>query len=545
MIPPTYPEEYLDIDFLSDILFDYTYGLESSPGKCYELEQIDKKNIHIDDIKLILDRQKQKQLVNNVLNANVKWLWRKKNLYVFKRQMNVYSTNIQLKLMTESEQSSLKSSENMNSLVTWLLSDLVVTKKTKGILLNLMNFDVGLDLLEDFLDNFPEVYADFSNIPDKKSKLINITVTEHFFNMDILSEIINTLTYKQIKSIIFQVAHVLALGQKTYPGFRKNNLTTDTVMIYSKKPKTNEYKIDSQTIKMSDEGCEVKLGFFSESYIPSYAENDGISDSKKILDNTYDLLMFLNDLVAKVVDQDIKENIKKISENIEKMSKNIILSNIIMNPSFYNTNNQKGGKNRTIKGIRYLSNSDSIFLKSESRNIQDLPDSLSSLDSVSSGGGDKYKYDAKNDFDAPMSNQQMPMGMSMGMPNQHMPMGMGMPNQHMPMGMGMPNHHMSMGMGMPMSGLPQINPMTMGMGMGMGTRPVYGNDSMDMPMPMGSSNAQITNDQLVKLGVMPPASAFETTGNLPNSHYSQIGGSTNSREQFIDLNGGNKSNFFF
>lgn len=543
MISQTYPDEYLDIDFLSEILFDYTYGSDSSSSRCYELDQIDRKNIKIDDIKLIPDKQKQKQLINNVLNANVTWLWRKKNLYMFKRQMNVYSTNIQLKLITESEQSSLKSSENINSLVTWLLSDLVVTKKTKGILLNLMSFDVSLDLLVDFIDNFPEVYADFVDIPDKKSKLINITVMEHFFKTDILSEIVNDLTWQQIESIIFQVAHVLSLVQKSFPGFRKNNLTLDTIMLYNKKPKSNIYKIGDQSITMSDEGYEVKLGFFSDTYIPEYVENDGIPDSKKTLDNTYDLLMFLNDLVAKVQDKDIKDNIKNIYENIEKNSKNIILSNIIMNTSFLSINKQKGGKdktakNRTIKGVRYLSNSDSVFLKSESRNIQDLPDSLSSLDSAEAKGSNKYKFDEKIDM-----NQMNQMNQMQQMNQIQQIQGMGNMGMPMPMGsMGLPQVN-PMGMGMSMAGLPQVNPMAMG------ARSMYGNESMngDMAGLSMGSNAQVTNDQLVKLGIMAPATAM---ANLPRSAadtmntYSQMGGS-NSSEQYIDINGTKKSDFFF
>lgn len=100
-------------------------------------------------------------------------------------------------------QQNLKSNENMNSLVTWLLSDLVISKQTKCILLNLINFDVTLDLLSDFIDNYQEVNADFSNINDKKNKLINVTVTEHFFKTELLSEIINSLSWNELKSIIF------------------------------------------------------------------------------------------------------------------------------------------------------------------------------------------------------------------------------------------------------------------------------------------------------------------------------------------------------
>lgn len=511
MISPTYPEEYLDIDFLAGILFDYNYNSSSESSRCYELDPLDPKNITIEDIKLIPDKSKQKQLVNSIFNANIKWQWRKKNIYMFKRQADVYSMNVQLQLVNDMEtQSSLTSPENMNSLVTWLLSDLVVTKKTKGILLNIMNLDVGLDLLMDFLDNYPEIYSDFKDIQDKKNKMVNVTVSEHFFKTDLLSEIASGLTWEQLKSIIFQVAHVLALAQQAYPGFRKNNLTCDTVLLYSKKPKLNVYSVGKDQVKMSDEGYEVKLGFFSDSYIPKFAENDGLTGSKKELDPMYDLLMFLNDLEKIVSNSSCKENIRAIIANIQNNSKNIILSNIIMNPSFFNI--QKGGektsKSRTIKGTRYLSNADSVFLKSNSRDTgADLPDSLSSLDSVESP---KYS----------MGSMPMPMQMPMQMDQ----MAMGQMGQ-MPMQMDQ----------MAMTSMGQM-PMQMPIAPAM-------QGSFGAPMgQMGSmAQNQISNEQLVKLGIMAPMGGMgglaKTSADL---RMGQMGGATTS--EYIDIA---KPNFFF
>jgi hypothetical protein len=416
MISETYPEEFLDIDFLSNLLFDYIYTNEKDQNKCYSLTPIKKEDLLIENIKLIGDRVKQKQLINNVFNAKLVWLWRKNNLYTFKRQMDVYSTNVQIKLVNNLDsQQNINSSENINSLVTWLLSDLVILKKTKCILLNLMNFDVTLDLLSDFIDNYPEVNADFIDINDKKNKIVNVTVMEHFFKTELLSEIINSLSWNEIKSIIFQIAHVLALIQETYPGFRKNNLTLDTVFLYHKKPKQNDYIIGDKKIILSDQGYEVKLGFFSESYIPGYAENEDLIEDKQKLDNTYDILMFLDDLSDKVKDNEIKKHINVIIKNIQKNDKNIILSNIIMNHNFLDI--QKGGKksSRTIKGIRYISNNnqDSIFLKSKSKDDNlDLPDSLSSLNSSENN----YKFSEEEEYTKPKAYNMQSSQQMMGMP---------------------------------------------------------------------------------------------------------------------------------
>ena len=494
MIQETYPEEYLDIDFLSNIIFEYLYNNSTD---CYEIEKIDTKNINISDIKLILDKKRQKKLVNNIFNTNVRWLWRKRDSYMFKREVGIFSSNIELKIIQENdEEIDLKSPLNMNSLITFLLSELVITKKTTGILMNLMTVVINLDLLIDFINNYDEISSDFLELKNINSKLINVTISEHFFKTRILSEIISILTWDQLKSIIIQVAHTIAIIQIEYPGFRKNNLSIDTVFLYLKKPKNNSYRINSDEFVINDEGYEVKISVFNDAYIPIIADNNGISDSKKVLDNTYDILHFLEDILSQVtnnpnITDDIKKNIKSIISNIKKYDKNILLSNIIMTESFFNTNQNGGTKNksRVIKGIRYLSNSD-IFLKSENRNISSLPDSLSSLDS---------------DFEKKYSDNNK--SISMINPSMQMPI-----NYSMPMNSGMP---INPGMPMPM------NP--------------------GMPMP----NTQITNDQLVKLGIMPPmnsSSMSKTSADLSlRPQFNMQGG--NNQDIYIDI--ANPDNFFF
>jgi hypothetical protein len=524
MISETYPEEYLDIDFLSNVLFNNLYNHENDSKKCYEMQPIDTKNISILDIKLLLEKQRQKKLVNNIFNTKINWLWRKNNKYMFKRSMDVYSTNIQLQIIQKNdEQVNLKSINNIHSLITWLLSDLVIMRKTKGILLNLMTVDIDFDLLEEFIDNFQEIAPDFLQIQNKKDKVINVVISEHFFKTELLNNIILDLTWNQLKSIIFQVAHTLAIIQSTYNGFRHNNLLLDSIFLYIKKPKFNTYVLNDQQIQMNDEGFEVKITSFEKSFIPNIAENDDISNINKELNNTYDILYFLEEIANKVKD-DFKENIKFIIKNIKKNDKNILLSNIIMTDNFLNI--QKGGdkksKSRIIKGVRYLSNSD-VFVKSENRTINELPDSLSS----DSDQSEKYKFsDESSTRNIKKSNFSMnPMGMAMN------PMGM-------PMSSGMPMNPM----GMPMSSGMSMNPMGMPMSSGMSINPM---NSMGMPMNMASmsnfaGDPSLSNDQLMKLGMIPPnvnSGLAKTSADIGN--FKQMGGND---DMYIDIA---HPNFFF
>ena len=507
MISETYPEEYLDIDFLAKILFDFVYTSESK--QCNEITPLDYTKISIFDIKLSLDKARQKKLVNNIFNTKLEWLWRKRSNFLFKRPMNIYSTNVYLKIINKDDDHfDLNSNINMNSLITYLFSDLVISGKTKGILLNMMNVDIEFELLEEFYSNNSEIANDFSEIQNKKDKVINITIFEHFFKMEILSKIILDLTWDQLKSIIFQVAHTLGVIQETFNGYKHNNLFATELFIYIKKPKINTYKLGSKEIEMNDEGFEIKLGSFSKSYIPKIANNNGITEANKELNNISDLLNFLDDIHKRLEDNIKKKKIENIINNIKKNDKNILLSNIIMTNSFLNTQNGgKKSKERKITGVRYLSNSD-IFLKSNNK-FDDLPDSLDSFsdDSVKSKS-DRYKFSEELSV---KSNIKSNMGMPANMyPNMGMPANM-YPN------MGMPANSMYPNMGMPANGM-------------------YPNVAMDMNqmgMPVnGISNQNVTNNDLVKLGIMPPVMGSTLLKT------SQMGG---SNDQYINL----KNNFFF
>ena len=331
MISETYPEDYLDINFLIKIFFDYIYL-----NKCYKIEDIDYNKINISDIKLVLDKPRQKKLINNIFNRKIEWLRTNAGTITLKRPMDMYSTGLYLKIIKKDDDLyNLKSSVNMNAYVTWLLSELVITRKTKGILLNIMNVDIEFELLEDFYSNIPEISSDFVDAPNKKDKVINITIFEHFFKTETLNKIIMNLKWNELKAIIFQVAHTLAVIQDKYNGFRHNLLFTYTLGLYIKKPKINTYILDSKEIKMSDEGYQVKIRAFSKSYIPKIAENNDIMDVNKELNNIIDLVNFLED-AKKQVSDNIKKNIEILINNIQKYDKNILLSKIIMNKDFLN-----------------------------------------------------------------------------------------------------------------------------------------------------------------------------------------------------------------
>ena len=536
MINETYPEEYLDINFLSNILFDYVYNPKTE--RCYNIEKINLENINISDIKLQLDTMRQKQIINNILNTDITFLYRNQNKYVYKYNQKIYSINIELQLYLNNDLDNLKSSENMNSLMTYILSDLVVNKLTKNILLNLMCIDINLNLLDIFLSKNQEL-SELNENSDKKNKIIKITISEHFFKMDNLDLIVNDLSDKQINSIIYQLMFLLSLIQTNYPGFRHNLLKISAIKIYYKNPKITNYNIgNNNIINMNNEGIEIKLTNFNESLIIGKIDNDDIELDKKEINNTYDILIFLKDLENKITKKNIKNNIKKIINYINNFDKNILFSNIIMNKNFKIQDGGKKHKNRTITGYRYLNEhvEDVIY-----REKKELPDSLSSESFVD----DKYKFNEELDSEKIIKNPIKNISMQ-GMPMYNMP-GMNMPGMNMP-GMNMSGMNMP-GMNMPGMNMPGMNIPGMNMpGMNM--------PGMNMPMtaPMQNMGKIPSHDQLTQLGVLPPSmsslpmTSAQAGGNknkyidLKNTSLNLKGGkdAEYTESQYIDIN-----NFFF
>jgi hypothetical protein len=366
MIDATYPDIFLDINFLSKTLFNIIFNINN---KCYSPNKIDINNITLNDIKLQLINDKQKQIVNNIFSNKIKFLYRNKNKYIFKLQDNVYSSDIEIYIYnSEDDLNNLNSSENMNSLMTYILSELVIKNINRNILLNIACIDVNLKLLNELINNYPDL-SDLKEI--NKHKTVRITISEHFFKLKNLDYVINKLTDNQIISVIKQVYYTLVQIQQVYPTFRHNMLNLTSIKLYYKKESTIIYVINNKKIKVNNYGVEVKITNFENSIICNVIDNIDIENNNKNVNYTYDIIYFLTDINKHIKNQNIYSEIINLIKLIKKNNKNILLSNIIMNNIFNNT--QNGGKNnvksRSITGFRYINNI---------KNKIDLPDSLSS-----------------------------------------------------------------------------------------------------------------------------------------------------------------------
>ena len=166
----SYPDKYLDVDFLTNSLYNFLY---TETNREY-LADTNYKNIDINDIKLSLLEDRQKTVINNIFNNKIKFSYKKQTKYVFKYSTDIHACNVTLQMYTDSEVKSLSSHENANSLITWILSELVVKGMTNGILLNIMTIDLNSTLLDKLIDKYPQM-CDI-NAQNDDSKIIKCTI---------------------------------------------------------------------------------------------------------------------------------------------------------------------------------------------------------------------------------------------------------------------------------------------------------------------------------------------------------------------------------
>lgn len=235
-------DENFDIGKLAHILCYFLYNKNNT----YTIHTSDQSDFTV----LSPNIKEQELLINQLFNTDIKFLYRNGDNYVFKSEKS-----IDVKLTTNIN--------NNNAFITYKLSDLVLHGKTKGILLNILNFRLTIGTLRPFIVTQPVL----SSWLDKKdSDIILCTVSEHFFKKKVLREVMHEIDKK---NIVRQVQDTMNAICKVYPNFKHNNLTVDTVHVYYKKDGSYEAKITGfDFAKLNDKGNKRKdMDIFKESFI--------------------------------------------------------------------------------------------------------------------------------------------------------------------------------------------------------------------------------------------------------------------------------------
>ena len=327
-----------NIDNRAELIYDYMYNHNE---KKYKKESITLQNINKDTIKLY----DSKYWINNILNNNISFIKNINNIYLFKRISNNLSLNILLYPLDDDNIDNLHSQNNMNAVMSYILSELTVNNKTKHLLINLLNIDINSNDIKQFLLKFTDV--DVVNL--LKYKKIGMSVTEHFFKMKTLDVVLkeNTFTDEKYQVLFFQILHTLSVIQKKYPEFRHNQLHPNKIYCYFKN-KQNTYTFDNIIFNVPDIGFDIKLYHFDKSNIYSRWDNQDLTDNEKVVNKSYDWLTFINTLDIKNLPPITKSFVNEMLKlNINKES--IIPINLILSHNYFNSFKKNISNNNIMK----------------------------------------------------------------------------------------------------------------------------------------------------------------------------------------------------
>ena len=240
--------EYYDLEDKINLIYDYFYNLNTK--NCFSFDKIALGKISLDDIKISLPEKHNdseitsqelefyQQNKNAILDGRFKLLeWDDKmNEIIFKKYSNQFSVNMKISFYTVNKLiNSFDSKVNNDSLFSYLLSQLVLGKKTKHILLPIINLDCVYEDIERIIQDDSIIKTIKKKISDNEiTSTCCLQLREHFFKTANLEEFLkeNTCSYK---GLLFQIIHTLAVIQNDYEGFRHNNLLVKNVLIYLKK----------------------------------------------------------------------------------------------------------------------------------------------------------------------------------------------------------------------------------------------------------------------------------------------------------------------
>jgi hypothetical protein len=381
-----------------NLLYNFLYN--SNSINSFTIDKITLGKIGLDDIKLI-DETEINECIDELLKKGTfSYLnYNKKDLLIyFIRYSDSYPITVKIGTYT-GDVNELNNFSNNDALFSYLLSQLVLNKKTKHILLPIVNFDVPFDKIENLIKtvgiyNLLKEKIDFNEIKN----IFSIRIREHFFKTISLGEYLlkHICSYKPL---LFQIIHTLAVIQKEFPGFRHNNLTPENILIYLKKENlsNNIYEYGKNNWIIPNIGFDIKITNFEKSVIPKYygIMNQRDTDVPYINDTNdyFDLHTFLNSLIEgnyKISLQnnsncelDTKKFLNKVIPNeyrgLKKgsyyLDKNIVVHrpvDLLDDPYFNEYKNiKKENIEEKVSGNTYYTNMNKIKMDSKDDSILD------------------------------------------------------------------------------------------------------------------------------------------------------------------------------
>lgn len=265
---------YLDNRIL--LAYEYFYNREN---KCYNIKQVSNDDMkNLDNLKLIPEDNKINFLINQIFNTSIKFIKKNGLKYIFKRS-GVYDCNIELSLYQDNDNKN--EIKNKNEMMKLLLSEFLSYDQTKHIIIPIFNLDIKLKHLQPFLNKF-NMNEDINKLNNENpNNYIKINITEHFFKQSYLNDFLNEnndISENDMKLLLFQIIHTLAIIRTKYNGFSHNNLTLNNILVYiTEKNKSKRiYKFNNKEYEINNIGFDIKIDNFDNSELDNTNNNNDI-----------------------------------------------------------------------------------------------------------------------------------------------------------------------------------------------------------------------------------------------------------------------------
>lgn len=304
----------------------YNFNYNSEYPNCYKLDKLNHNNIVLDDIKVTT---KNKILIDEILTDLMKGNFilenfdEKTGTTSIKRFSNEFPLMINITPYKKAKESmNMSSLSNNDAYHSFLLSNLVLNKKTNHILLPIVNVDARFNQIADVLNKFDSFEYYMNEIQNGKiSDLFSINVKENFFKSENLEKYMKDNDFN-LKPLLFQLIHTLAIIQKDYPNFRHNSLSPSNVMIYLRNELNNKdsvkYSYEKKKFYLKNYNLDIKLTNFVNSNLDNKNNNSKIPFMGKS-NRYFDLHYFLNTLLYKFNLKNIdKESVDFINRILPK-----------------------------------------------------------------------------------------------------------------------------------------------------------------------------------------------------------------------------------
>ena len=287
----------------SKIMLLYDFNYSKSFNSKANIDKINLGSIDLNDIKFgKKDTETYNKLLDEILGGKFKFINynSKNNTLILKRYSDSFSVSLFISPYKGSKMIKNKEDKNNNDAIfSYILSELVLNKKTKHILLPVINIDMGFQQLSNIIKNY-DMYNDIvKNIENEKyTDTFSVRIKENFFSGMMFSDYIGKKQCN-IKPLLFQIIHTLAILQQEHKGFRHNMLDYNSIYIYEKENKVEKYNFNGQDYYVPNDGIEIKITNFYNSIIPGYFTRKSsvpFSDKKEV-NNYFDLHYFLNRLI--------------------------------------------------------------------------------------------------------------------------------------------------------------------------------------------------------------------------------------------------------